>query len=100
MAKIAFILLCHKDPQAIVQQAEQLTAVGDYISIHFDARASKEAYAMIQDRLRDNPNVTYATKRIKCGWGEWSLVEGTLLALEAAEQAFPDASHFYFISGD
>jgi hypothetical protein len=39
MAKIAFILLCHKDPDAIIRQAERLTATGDYVSIHFDARA-------------------------------------------------------------
>ena len=74
MARIAFILLCHKDPKAIIQQANQLTAVGDYISIHFDARAPKEAYQEILDGVKDNPNVTLAKKRIKCGWGEWSLV--------------------------
>ncbi len=100
MAKIAFILLCHKDPDAIVQQAKQLTAVGDYISIHFDARAPKEAFAKIQTALADNPNVTFATKRIKCGWGEWSLVQATLYAVEAAETAFPRATHFYMVSGD
>ncbi len=100
MANIAFILLCHKDPEAIVQQAEQLTAVGDYIAIHFDARAPKEAYAYIQGALKDNPNVAYATKRIKCGWGEWSLVQATLYAIEAAVEAFPRATHFYMVSGD
>ena len=28
-----------KIPEAIIGQAEMLTAAGDYISIHFDARA-------------------------------------------------------------
>lgn len=100
MAKIAFILLCHKDPEAIVQQAEQLTAVGDYIAIHFDARAPKDAYAYIQQHLGNNPNVAFAKKRIKCGWGEWSLVQATLYAVEAAVDAFPRATHFYMVSGD
>ena len=100
MAKIAFILLCHKDPEAIVQQAKQLTAAGDFISIHFDARAPQEAFDLIQSSLADNPNVTYATKRIKCGWGEWSLVQATLYAVEAAANAFPRATHFYMVSGD
>jgi hypothetical protein len=40
--KIAFILLCHKDPDAIIRQAERLTATGDYMAIHFDARAPAE----------------------------------------------------------
>ncbi|SEW31382.1 Core-2/I-Branching enzyme [Cognatiyoonia koreensis] len=100
MAKIAFILLCHKDPDAIIQQARQLTAVGDYIAIHFDARSSKDAYAKIKTELSDNPNVTYAKKRIKCGWGAWSLVQATLYAVEAAVEDFPRASHFYMVSGD
>ncbi|MDU8913582.1 DUF5928 domain-containing protein [Aestuariicoccus sp. MJ-SS9] len=100
MAKIAFILLCHKDPDAIIKQAQSLTAVGDYMSIHFDARAKPEAYARIRHALADNPNVTFATKRVKCGWGEWSLVDATLRAVEAAVDAFPRATHFYMLSGD
>lgn len=69
MAKIAFILLCHKDPEAIIRQARSLTAVGDYMSIHFDKSAPASAYAKIRTALADNPNVTFAKRRIKCGWG-------------------------------
>ena len=100
MARIAFILLCHKDPEAIIAQAQRLTAVGDYMAIHFDARASENQYRMIRDALRDNPNVTFAKRRIKCGWGAWSLVQATLNAVQAAVQAFPRATHFYMLSGD
>ncbi len=100
MAKIAFILLCHKDPDAIIQQARRLTAAGDYMAIHFDARAKPEHFERIQDALADNPNVTFAKKRIKCGWGAWSLVQATLYAVEAAEETFPRATHFYMMSGD
>lgn len=77
-----------------------LTAVGDYMSIHFDARAKPEHFREIRAALADNPNVTFATKRIKCGWGEWSLVEASLYAVEAAVKAFPRATHFYMLSGD
>lgn len=100
MAKIAYILLCHKDPEAIIQQAERLTAVGDYMAIHFDASANPKHFAMIKDALKDNPNVTFSRKRIKCGWGAWSLVQATLYAVEAAVDAFSRATHFYMLSGD
>lgn len=99
MAKIAYILLCHKDPEAIVLQAQGLTAVGDYISIHFDANAKASDFKQITEALAGNPNVTFA-KRVSCGWGEWSLVEGTLNAMIAADAKFPDATHFYMVSGD
>jgi len=100
MAKIAFILLCHKDPDAVIAQASRLTAAGDCIAIHFDARAKPEYFQKVQAALSDNPNVTFAKKRVKCGWGEWSLVQATLNALEAAIDRFPRATHFYMLSGD
>ncbi len=100
MAKIAFILLCHKDPDGIIRQAERLTAAGDCMAIHFDARAGAADYARIRAALAGNPNVTFARRRIKCGWGGWSLVQATLHAIEAAVAAFPDATHFYMLSGD
>ena len=100
MAKIAFILLCHKDPEAIIKQVERLTAVGDYVAIHFDASANPAHFAKIEEALGGNPNVAFAVKRIKCGWGEWSLVQATLYAVEAAVDKFPRATHFYMLSGD
>ncbi|WP_371156648.1 DUF5928 domain-containing protein [Jannaschia sp. 2305UL9-9] len=100
MAKIAFILLCHKDPEAIVRQANGLTAAGDYVAIHFDARAPNEAWQAVRRGVAGNPNVVLAGKRVKCGWGQWSLVRATLAAVRAAVDAFPRATHFYMISGD
>ena len=100
MAKIAFILLCHKDPDAIVQMAEELTQAGDYVAIHFDARSPAQAYAAVEAGTRDNPNVVLASRRVKCGWGEWSLVRATLNAVEDAVDSFPRATHFYMVSGD
>ncbi|EEW26164.1 DUF5928 domain-containing protein [Rhodobacter ferrooxidans] len=100
MAKIAYILLCHKDPEGIIAQAERLTAAGDFIAIHFDANARREDYDRIREALDGNRAVAFAARRVKCGWGEWSLVEATLQAVTAAEAAFPRATHFYMLSGD
>ncbi|MEM9434732.1 MAG: DUF5928 domain-containing protein [Pseudomonadota bacterium] len=100
MAQIAFILLCHKDPDAIIAQARRLTAVGDCMAIHFDASASAQAYRDIRNALKDNPNVVFAERRVRCGWGEWSLVQATLEAIRAGMVAFPRATHFYMLSGD
>ena len=100
MAKIAYILLCHKDPEGIIDQARRLTAAGDFMAIHFDARALKGDYDAIRAALADNPSVVFAVRRLKCGWGEWSLVAATLQAVEAAVSAFPRATHFYMLSGD
>jgi hypothetical protein len=100
MAKIAYILLSHRDPEGIIAQAQRLTAGGDYVSIHFDARAKAQDFDTIRGALASNPSVTFARKRLKCGWGGWSLVAGTLQAVRAAVEAFPRATHFYMLSGD
>ncbi|TCO74230.1 DUF5928 domain-containing protein [Rhodovulum euryhalinum] len=100
MARIAYILLCHKAPDEIIAQVGQLTAAGDLVAIHFDARAPVGEYLKIRAALDANPSVVFATRRVKCGWGEWSLVAATLAALKAAEAAFPRATHFYMLSGD
>lgn len=99
MVQIAYIMLCHKDPQGVIDKARQLTAVGDKVVIHFDARAPRKAYSTLRQALDADANVAFA-KRVKCGWGEWSLVQATLNGLRAAVKSFPDATHFYLLSGD
>lgn len=100
MARIGFVLLVHKDPDGVIAQARRLTAAGDYVSIHFDARGSAADFRAIRAALADLPSVTFARRRTRCGWGEWSLVAATLQALRAAADAFPLATHFYMLSGD
>ncbi|MBU3029586.1 DUF5928 domain-containing protein [Paracoccus marinaquae] len=100
MARIAFILLTHKDPQRVIDQARRLTASGDFVAIHFDRNAPAEDYRRIRDALADSPGVTFAARRMKCGWGDWSLVAATLETLRAAARDFPQATHFYLLSGD
>ena len=85
MARIAFILLTHKDPQGVVDQARRLTAAGDYVAIHYDRGAPADGYRLIRQELSDHPGVTFAPVRIRCGWGEWSLVGATLEAVRAFE---------------
>ena len=100
MSKIAYILLCHKDPDAIAAQAEALASAGDAVAIHFDASAPEEAWQRLQAALDGVPGVVFAGRRVRCGWGEWSLVRATLEAVRSARDAFPDATHYYMLSGD
>lgn len=100
MVKIAYILLCHKDPEGVIAQAQQLTAAGDFVAIHFDGNANPGDYAQISQALAPNPSVVFAPRRLKCGWGTWSLVAASLLTLRTAAENFPRATHFYMLSGD
>ncbi|PIB26085.1 hypothetical protein BFP76_14090 [Amylibacter kogurei] len=99
MAKIAYILLCHANAEAIAQQATALVNAGDCVAIHFDGAAPKSEFQKLKSLLSDMPNVAFA-KRVKCGWGEWSLVQATLNGLQTAIDHFPDLTHCFLISGD
>ncbi|MEM9343277.1 MAG: DUF5928 domain-containing protein [Pseudomonadota bacterium] len=100
MAQIAYILLCHKDPSAVIEQARRLSRAGDGVAIHFDAKAPKEAFQAIKGAVSSLPNVVLSKRRMRCGWGEWSLVAATLSATETALEAFPEATHLFLLSGD
>ncbi|NNL72055.1 MAG: glycosyl transferase [Silicimonas sp.] len=99
MAEISYILLCHKDVDALVAKAESLTAAGDNVSIHFDANAPRQDFDRLKAALKDNDRVVFARRR-RCGWGEWSLVAATIEGIRAAVDAFPRSTHFYLLSGD
>ena len=68
---------------AVIAQAEQLTAPGDAVAIHFDANAPKAEFERLKAGLAGNPLVVFPKRRVKCGWGEWSLIAATLEALKA-----------------
>lgn len=100
MTRIAYILLCHKDPDAIITQVRSLVAAGDSVAIHFDGRAAARDYRRLREGFAAVPSVAFTRRRIRCGWGEWSLVAAMIEGLRAAVQQFPSATHFYMLSGD
>ena len=99
MAKIAFLLMAHRDPVALAAKALSLTSHGDKVAIHFDARAKRADWKRLRAELAGNPNITFA-RRIRCGWGEYSLVQASLNLIRAAQSAFTDVTHYFLISGD
>ncbi|HEU0221028.1 MAG TPA: DUF5928 domain-containing protein, partial [Paracoccaceae bacterium] len=99
MTEIAYILLAHKGPQALIAQIRTLTGQGDKVALHYDLSAPAADFALLKAAFAEDSSVVLA-QRVRCGWGEWSLVAATLNAARAAMRAFPAASHFYMVSGD
>jgi hypothetical protein len=100
VTKIAYLLLCHQDPDRVIAQVTHLVAQGDYVALHFDARSARQDFDKIYSAFRSNGQVHIVRRRVKCGWGQWSLVRATLATLQGAYQHFDQATHFYLISGD
>ena len=87
MTKIAYLLLCRQDPDRVIAQ-------GDYVALHFDARSARQDFDKIYSAFRSNGQVHIVRRRVKCGWGQWSLVRATLAILQGAYQHFDQATHF------
>ena len=98
MAKIAFLLLCHKDPAEVTVQVAALTAAGDAVAVHYDAAAP--GFETLEAGLAGNARAVLVRPRRRCGWGQWSIVQATIDAARTALDTFPDATHLYLISGD
>ena len=99
LAKIAFLLMCHKRSDRVLEQVRVLTSAGDYVAVHADKAAGEAFAARIAAGIADNPNAIMV-RRVRCGWGAWSLVRASLNLAGAALEQFADATHFYLISGD
>lgn len=82
-----------------MEQVRALTRAGDYVVVHAD-RAAGDAFARrMAAGIAQNARAVMAD-RVRCGWGEWSLVRASLNMIEAALEHFSDATHFFLISGD
>ncbi len=99
MTKICFLLLCHKDPAAVINQVNYLTQTGGYVVIHMDKGAPEAYHQALHKEFGDNPDVRFAWP-VKAGWGDWSLVSATLRMIDIALDEFADATNFYYLSGD
>ncbi|KAF0675853.1 DUF5928 domain-containing protein [Profundibacterium mesophilum] len=99
MAQIAYILLAHKDPDAVIAQVRDLVSSGDSVALHYDACAPRAEMRKLRAALGRAPNVVLVKPR-RCGWGDWSLVAASLTAMHTALARFPRCTHLYLISGD
>jgi len=76
-----------------------LVSCGDAVVLHYDARSPRAEFETIRAALARDPRVAFAP-RVRCGWGQWSLVEATLGAARVALERFPGATHLYGVSGE
>jgi hypothetical protein len=100
MARVAYILLCHSDPIEVIEQARLLSSRRDYVVVHYDRNAPAKNFQQIYESFIEDPHVIVMKKRVRCGWGEWSLVQASLNAVRVAFREFERASHFYMVSAD
>jgi hypothetical protein len=96
-SKIAYLILAHDDPIHLRRLIKRLDGDGTVFHVHVDAKSDIEVFRSV---TADIASVSFCENRAKVTWGAFSVVEATLLLLEAA-LAQPDQalSRFVLLSG-
>jgi hypothetical protein len=96
--RIAFLLLAHQNPQIVKRLIDNVTAAGHCVAIHYDKNAPNSDYEFLRQAFADHPSVRFA-RRLRVGWGEWSIVAATLNCIEEIEAAGWNPDYVYYASG-
>ncbi len=75
----SYIVLAHANPKQLQRFIDRLNDVNTFFYVHIDLRS---AIGEFETEI-NLPNVFFLKKRIKCRWGDFSLVEATLEGMKA-----------------
>ncbi len=92
---LGFIILAHDRPDSIRRLCSTLTAGGGRVVIHFDAGAAEDDKSAVREIAAAHPDHVRVISKVRCRWGEWSLVEAVLRAMRefSAMPGKPDFIH-------
>ena len=100
--KVAFIVLCHGPVDGVLELLNLPYFRNDAIKlyVHYDRKSGAKNADRLRKETTSLKNVVVLDQQINCRWGEYSLVEATLLGLEAAVNDSEFVPEFcYLISG-
>src|SRR5208282_6741930 len=93
--RLAFVVLAHQHPGIVKRLIENLTMAGHSVAIHYDKNASDTDYDILRQAFADCPAVRFA-RRVRVGWGEWSIVQATLNCIDEIEAAGWNPDYVYY----
>ncbi len=101
MAVVAYILLAHESAAQVGGVADVLAGADPtcHVVVHYDANAPATEWDKLQRRYSDSQRIHLVKDRVRCGWGEFGLVDGVVRALRLIREKGIDHSHAYLISG-
>ncbi len=95
---LGILILAHTDIDRVAQVARYWAHRGCPVVLHLDRKASDQDDKTLRRALDDLDTVRF-TRRFDCSWGDWSLVQATLIAAETMLADFPSVNHVALTSG-
>ncbi|WBF19552.1 beta-1,6-N-acetylglucosaminyltransferase [Halomonas elongata] len=100
LVTITFIVLCHDSAERVIDLVRQLLTEDPecQVIIHLDKKSPKTIFQKLALALDGEPRCHLMRNRVRCGWGQWGLVEAPLRALRYALEQTDVSDYFYLIS--
>lgn len=100
MAILAFVLIAHEEAERVGRTIDALLQVDRdcLVAIHYDRNSPSREFSKLKRRYEGHPSVLFVEKRVRCGWGQFGLVEGVIRALRLLEASSLSYSHAYLVS--
>lgn len=100
LVTVTFILLCHDSAERVVSLVRQLLEEDPdcRVIVHLDKKSPKDTFRKLVSALDDEPRCHLMRNRVRCGWGQWGLVEAPLRALRHALSQEVVSDYFYLMS--
>ncbi len=95
---VGFVMMCHTALHRAAEVARHWAEQDCPVVIHVDKRVEPQAFEGLKSDLSDLGNVRFS-KRVKCEWGTWSLVEASQMASELMLAEFAQVRHVFLSSG-
>lgn len=95
---VGIIMLVHDAFDRAEQIARHWVAGGCPVVIHVDRQVPQATYAAFARKLSDLPTISFS-KRYRCEWGTWGLVQATQSAAEQLLRLHDAVRHVYLASG-
>jgi hypothetical protein len=93
--KIAFLNLCHCDPDVVARVANKLTVNENFhMYIHVDAKSTIDKF---EEKLKDNPRIVFIKERFKIYWGGFHAIRATLQLLKEALESKEEYDYFVIL---
>ncbi|MTH76624.1 glycosyl transferase [Paracoccus aestuariivivens] len=96
--RLGVVMLCHNELPRAARLAQVWAAGGVSVVIHLDAKVPAEEVATMRADLAGHENIVFS-RRHRCEWGTFSLVQATQDASALLLDRFEDVTHVMVVSG-
>ncbi len=95
---LGVVMLAHTAFDRVEQLVRHWSAAGCPVVLHIDENVPQTAYQQLVTSLSDLKDIRFS-KRFRCEWGTWGIVQATKAATAQLLEEFPKADRVYLCSG-